>query len=114
LSSLDISSNNIGQVFGWTYLPANDGDDSQWTYTHSDGRKQDKKPSEAMGKPTGVIALADAISDMGAMTKFTFSGDKSWSQCATMETTMAEADFSGKALGVSGGMMVAAFLPKCQ
>jgi hypothetical protein len=31
-----------------------------------------------------------------------------------METTMTEADFSGKALGVSGGMMVAAFLPKCQ
>jgi hypothetical protein len=31
-----------------------------------------------------------------------------------METTMTEADFSGKDLGVSGGMMVAAFLPKCQ
>jgi hypothetical protein len=27
---------------------------------------------------------------------------------------MTEADFSGKELGVSGGMMVAAFLSKCQ
>jgi hypothetical protein len=31
-----------------------------------------------------------------------------------METTMTEADFSGKVLDVTGGMMVAAFLPKCQ
>jgi hypothetical protein len=31
-----------------------------------------------------------------------------------METTMTEADFSNKELGVSGGMMAAAFLPKCQ
>jgi hypothetical protein len=30
-----------------------------------------------------------------------------------METSMAEADFGGKALGVSGAIMVAAFLPKC-
>jgi hypothetical protein len=61
-----------------------------------------------------AIMLAAEIVDNGAMTKFTFSGDKSWIQRATMETTMTEADFSGKALGVSGGMMVAAFLPKCQ
>ena len=46
------------------------------------------------------------------MMKFTFSGDAGYS--VTMETTMTEADFSGKYLGISGGMMVAAFLPKCQ
>jgi hypothetical protein len=48
------------------------------------------------------------------LSMFTFSGDYSSSQFVTMETTMTEADFSGKELGVSGGMMVAAFLPKCQ
>jgi hypothetical protein len=50
---------------------------------------------------------------MRAMSKFTFSGDKNWSKPITMERGMTEADFGGKALGVSGGIMVAAFLPKC-
>jgi hypothetical protein len=58
--------------------------------------------------------LAPEIIDNGALSTFTFSGDWSSSEPVTMETTMTEADFSGKELGVSGGMMVAAFLPKCQ
>jgi Ran GTPase-activating protein (RanGAP) involved in mRNA processing and transport len=66
------------------------------------------------GGMSGVFALADAIPDMGALSMFTFSGDYSSSKPVTMETTMTEADFSGKELGVSGAMMVAAFLPKCQ
>jgi hypothetical protein len=49
-----------------------------------------------------------------ALLTFTFSGDHSSSQPVTMETTMTETDFSGKKLGLSGDMMVAAFLPKCQ
>jgi hypothetical protein len=61
---------------------------------------------------SGVIALADAIPDMGAISKFTFSGDDG-SKSVTMETTMAVADFSGKGLGVSGAIMLSAFLPKC-
>jgi hypothetical protein len=51
---------------------------------------------------------------MGALSTFTFSGDYECSQPVTMETTLTKADFSGKYLGVSGAMMVAAFLPKCQ
>ena len=62
----------------------------------------------------GPAAIANAIRDMGALSTFTFSGDWSRSEPVTMETAMTEADFSGKKLGVSGGMMVAAFLPKCQ
>jgi hypothetical protein len=50
---------------------------------------------------------------MGAILKFTFSGDRFDSKPVTMETTMAVADFSGKGFGVSGALMVAAFLPKC-
>jgi hypothetical protein len=63
---------------------------------------------------SGVTALAGAIPGMEALSTFTFSGDYDSSRPVTMETTMTEADFSGKELGVSGGMMVAAFLPKCQ
>jgi hypothetical protein len=51
---------------------------------------------------------------MGAISTFTFSGDDEDSEPVTMETSMVEADFSRKGLGVSGAIMVAAFLPKCQ
>jgi hypothetical protein len=71
--------------------------------------------SNALGKNpydrndmSGVIALADAIPDMGAMSSFTF-GDK---QAVTMTTAMTEANFSGK-LFSHEAQMVAAFLPKC-
>jgi hypothetical protein len=52
--------------------------------------------------------------DMRALSTFTFRGNYIDSKPVTIETAMTEADFSGKALGGSGGMMVAAFLPKCQ
>jgi hypothetical protein len=58
--------------------------------------------------------LAVGLRDNGALSTLTFSGDYSSSRPVTMKTTMTEADFSGKTLGTSGGMMVAAFLPKCQ
>ena len=50
---------------------------------------------------------------MGAISTFTFSGDDEDSEPVTMETSMVEDDFSRKGLGVSGAIMVAAFLPKC-
>jgi hypothetical protein len=61
---------------------------------------------------SGVIVLADTISDMGALAKFVFSGDDN-RKSVTMETTMTVADFSRKGLGVSGTIMLSAFLPKC-
>jgi hypothetical protein len=57
--------------------------------------------------------LAVGLCDNGAMSRFTFSGDRYDSKPVTMETSMVEADFSGKVLGASGAIMVAAFLPKC-
>jgi hypothetical protein len=71
--------------------------------------------NKKLGVPGAVIIAAWLSSgkDKGALLTFTFSGDYS-SEPVTMETTMTEADFSGKRLGASGGMMVAAFLPKCQ
>jgi hypothetical protein len=61
----------------------------------------------------GVTALANAIPDMAALSTFIFSGDGENSQSVTMEASMMEANFGGKNLGVSGAMMLAAFLPKC-
>jgi hypothetical protein len=66
-----------------------------------------------LSAPIGVTALANVIPDMGAISKFTFSGDRFNSKPVTMETSMVEADFGGKGLGLSGAIMVAAFLPKC-
>ena len=36
------------------------------------------------------------------------------SQLVTMERSMTKADISGKMLGASGAVIVAAFLPKCR
>ena len=52
--------------------------------------------------------------------KFTISGDQYYDNGfkdappVTIEASMAEADFSGKRLGTSGAIMLAAFLPKCR
>jgi hypothetical protein len=57
--------------------------------------------------------LVVGIKDNGAISQFTFSGDDHASTPATMETSMVDADFGWKGLGISGAIMVAAFLPKC-
>ena len=46
-----------------------------------------------------------------SLSKITFGGAR---QLVTMESSMTEADISGKKLGASGAMIVAAFLPKCR
>jgi hypothetical protein len=63
--------------------------------------------------PGDAVLIANDISDMGAILQFTFSGDRSDSKPVTMETSMVEADVGGKGLGLSGTIMVAAFIPKC-
>ncbi len=64
--------------------------------------------------PGFVAELALGVSANGALNKLTISGDSRGSEAVTIETSMTEADFSGKALGASGAIMLAAFLPKCQ
>jgi hypothetical protein len=65
MTSLNISNNLLVQIIGWRY----GGRSESWKFYHSDGRKQNHKPEEEMGKPdlSGAIALADAIPDMGAL-----------------------------------------------
>ena len=54
-------------------------------------------------------ALASCAS---GLQKFVFSGDEG-SESVTIATSMTEADFSEKALGTSGAILLSAFLPKC-
>ena len=61
--------------------------------------------TETIPCPTPDIRLA-----IWALETITF-GDE---QAATMKADMTKADLSGKKLGVSGAIIVAAFLPKCQ
>ena len=62
------------------------------------------------GSTAVVYGYSYYITTKGALETITF-GDF---EAATMETNMTEADFSGKYLGASGAIMLAAFLPKCQ
>ena len=71
LSVLNLARNNLGELVlpkGWTDNRRT-GYQSGAQFTHADGRKQPAHP----GKPEGVIALANAIPDMGALTKLDIS-----------------------------------------
>jgi hypothetical protein len=63
---------------------------------------------------TAVVLVPFPCQDNGAISQFTLSHDSHWvHKPVTMETSMTEADFSGKGLGISGAIMLSAFLPKC-
>jgi hypothetical protein len=103
LSVLNLASNNLGECVlaaGWR----SKDDDDMAPWVGPEGQEQDEKP----GKPEGIIAIANAIPEMGALTKLTF-GDK---QVVTMTIEITEANFSGK-LKSHEAQIVAAFLPKC-
>ena len=65
---------------------------------------------------SGIIALADAISDMRAISKLIFNGGvaehRRWVEgdTVTLESSMTEANFSNKKLGVPGAMIISAWL----
>ena len=88
LSILNLAKNNLGELVipeGWT---KDYDEDLEEVYKHTDGREQKGKP----GKPEGIIAIANAIPDMGAM----------------MSLNLASND-----LGVEGAKFIAAVLAKC-
>jgi Ran GTPase-activating protein (RanGAP) involved in mRNA processing and transport len=68
---------------------------------------------------SGVIAVANAISDMGALSRLIFGGDKeshfdgnNWytPKPATLEVGMTNVDLSSKGLGASGAIVISAWL----
>jgi hypothetical protein len=68
LSSLNLAKNSLGGLV----LPA-DWKKTEYKkeWVHSDGSKVTDKP----GKPEGIIAIATAIPDMGALTKLDISNN---------------------------------------
>jgi hypothetical protein len=64
---------------------------------------------------SGVVAIANAIPDIGALSKLTFSGGiqgvYGWEEgdAVTLESGMTEANFSNKKLGVPGAMIISAW-----
>jgi hypothetical protein len=109
---LNLASNNLDEVVlaaGWR----SKDDDGYRPWVGPEGQEQDEKP----GKPEGIIAIANAIPDMGALTKLIFCGDEWFDgqqfttpEPATLEVGMAEADFSNKGLQVAGAIIVAAWM----
>jgi hypothetical protein len=62
---LNLADNNLGAIVGWTHHP---NKNDNYKYEHTDGRHQKQLPEgEEMGKPEGVIAVANAIKDMRAL-----------------------------------------------
>jgi hypothetical protein len=110
LTSLNLSSNDIGQLVqalpeGWS--EAKDPSSGK-PYFFKTGTQQTQWEHPADKTPVGAITLANAISDMEALTKLTF-GDM---EVVTMTTEITVANFSGK-LRSYEAQIVAAFLPKC-
>jgi hypothetical protein len=71
LSSLNLASNNLGSIVGWVHHP---GNVDEYKFIHSDGRHQKQLPEgEEMGEPEGLIAIANAIPDMRALTRLDVS-----------------------------------------
>jgi hypothetical protein len=88
LSVLNLAKNKLGELVipeGWT--EDYDSDEDEEVYRHTDGREQKDKP----GNPEGIIAVANAIPDMGAMTSLNLASNH---------------------LGVEGAKIIAAILPK--
>jgi hypothetical protein len=103
LTKFDISSNDIRAEGGKALAAGLQGNQAitELNISYNDLAGQDTDTS-------GIIAIANAIPDMGAMSSFTFSGDYQTNP-VTMDISMTEADFSGKGLGLSGAIMLSAF-----
>jgi hypothetical protein len=105
MTSLNLARNHLGFAAGWKPSAGHEG------WFDGPNREFEQHPPQDM---SGVIAIAGAIKDMRAVSKFTFSGDDIYdSSAVTMETSMTEADFSGQGLGKCGAIMLSVFLPKC-
>jgi hypothetical protein len=106
LTKLDISKNDLGAEGGMALAAGLKG--NQVIAELNIGSNLLGLNPDGSADTSNVVAIANVIGDMRAMTKLTF-GDK---QVITMTTEMTEANFSGK-LSTNEAKIVAAFLPKC-
>jgi hypothetical protein len=104
LTSLNLADNKIGKTVGWRAACATEA----WKFYHSNGSTQDEKP-DVMGKPVAIIAIANAIRDMGMMTKLNLSknglltqeGGRALGGMLKANTILKELDVSDSGNGMS-------------
>jgi Leucine-rich repeat (LRR) protein len=75
LTSLNLANNSLGELVppeGWTKKTGGIGSGSPIFFKHADGREQKQDPGS---KPEGIIAIASAIPDMGALTSLNLSSN---------------------------------------
>jgi hypothetical protein len=110
LTSLNISNNSIGDLV-WDGWRADLGGEA-WKFYHSNGKTQDNDPGEKLvqGKPEGIIALANAIPDMRALTKFDISnnsfcaaGAKALTEGLKGNQVMTELNLASNTMGKESG-----------
>jgi hypothetical protein len=103
LTSLNLASNHIGVPVlpeGWAKNVEDYEGKHQYVFTNTDGTKQTLHP----GKPEGIIAVADAINDMGALTLLNMSKNrikgaeagKALGDAFAGNTVLKELDLSGE------------------
>jgi hypothetical protein len=76
LSVLNLASNNLGELVppeGWTKT----GGMFSIVFKHADGREQKEDPGS---KPEGIIAIANAIPGMGALSVLSLSDNHLWAE----------------------------------
>ena len=61
----------------------------------------------------GLMTLTQSIKDNKTLSCLRFSGDKDSSMPVSISTNSVTVDMSEKVLGVSGALILAAFLPRC-
>jgi hypothetical protein len=129
--SLNLSNNGLGELVAPAVLPDGwskpDPGNPAYRYQHTDGRHQEAPPG---GNPEGVIAIANAISNMRAMTSLHVGTNaipekqmreimaiamrmdsmKILCEVPFKDKSLTELDASGKDLGMEGALVVAEYL----
>ena len=116
LTSLDISNNQLYST-SLEHLAAAFVHNKRLKYLNISQNKLTGTSSHS-GEMAGVMALAQAIPTMAALTKLVFGGNtyNSWDnewitpEPATLEVGMKDADLSNKALGAEGAIIIRAWI----
>jgi hypothetical protein len=121
MTKFDISSNYVHAEGGKAVAAALKGNQLITDLNISDNALDTN--SDYGDDTSGIIAIADAIPDMGALSKLMFGGDEyqKWNsdtyeddtitpKPAVLEIGMTEADFSNKNVGVGGAIITAAWI----
>jgi hypothetical protein len=120
LSRLDVSGNRLCGVYTdqWGFKLGECDATGLAALTKSIGNLKELNISSNFLKAEGVKILVPALEASRSLSSLTFNGGHTeggqWKEgdAVTIDTTMTEADFSGKNLGVAGAQILAAFIAR--